>query len=324
MAKGRKTYPAEYKARLIEMARAGRTAESLARDFEPTAQTIRNWVKQADYPVSRLCRLLGVSRSGFYEWRDRPVSKRARVDAELTEVIKRCHLRSRGTYGRPRIFKDLTDLGYRVGRKRVARLMRQAALQGVSRRKGPRTTRRGAGSAAPDLVKRAFTADRPDQLWVADVTYVPTWSGFLYLAVIIDVWSRRVVGWSMATHLRKELVMQALNMATTLRQPKAVIHHSDQGSQYTSLAFGKRCEALGVRQSMGSVGDCFDNALAESFFASLECELIDRSAFQNRADAQLAVFDYIEGWYNPHRRHSALGLLSPINFEHQAQAALAA
>ena len=178
------------------------------------------------------------------------------------------------------------------------------------------TTRREAGqSKAPDLVKRQFVAEGPNQLWVADMTYVPTWAGFIYLAVVLDVWSRRVVGWSMGERMRAELVLAALNMALQTRKPEAVIHHSDQGSQYASVAFGKRCQEMGVRPSMGSVGDAYDNAMAESFFASLECELIDRRCFKSKTEARLALFTWIEGWYNPRRRHSALGYLSPLNFE---------
>jgi len=160
-------------------------------------------------------------------------------------------------------------------------------------------------------------ADAPDQLYVADITYVPTWAGFLYLAVVLDVFSRRIVGWSMAGHMRTELVLDALEMAIWQRRPDGVIHHSDRGSQYTSVAFGNRCRQAGVRPSMSSVGDCYDNSMAESFFATLECELIDRTRFRNHTEARLAVFQFIEGWYNPHRRHSALGYASPINFERQ-------
>ena len=169
---------------------------------------------------------------------------------------------------------------------------------------------------------RNFAADRPDQLWVADITYVPAWSGFLYLAVVVDAYSRRVVGWSMETHLRTNLVLQALNMALWQRKPESVIHHSDQGCQYTSIAFGLRCKQAGVRPSMGSVGDAYDNAMCESFFATLECELLDKNRFRNQAEARMAVFDFIEAWYNPHRRHSALGQMSPLNYERrQASAA---
>lgn len=263
-----------------------------------------------------MCRVLGVSTSGYYAWRKREPSERAQKDADLLERIRAYHKESRGTYGAPRIHEDLIAEGIRVGRKRVARLMKKAGLVGVSRRKKAWTTRKDAEARpAPDLVNRDFEADGPDRLWVADITYVPTWAGFLYLAVVIDVWSRRVVGWAMAGHLRTELVLQALNMAIWQRRPEGVIHHSDQGSQYTSIAFGSRCQELGVRPSMGSVGDAYDNALCESFFATLECELIDRSVFRTRIDARLAIFDFIEGFYNPHRRHSAIDYLSPIEYE---------
>jgi putative transposase len=187
----------------------------------------------------------------------------------------------------------------------------------VSRRKGFKTTRRGRDRhGIPDLVDRDFTATGPNQLWVADITYVPTWSGFVFLAVVLDAFSRRVVGWSLATHLRTSLVLHALEMALHQRRPNGVIHHSDQGCQYTSIAFGQRCKQAGVRPSMGSVGDCYDNALCESFFATLECELIERSTLKTKAQGKMAVFSFIEGWYNPRRRHSALGYLSPIEFEH--------
>jgi putative transposase len=202
------------------------------------------------------------------------------------------------------------------GRKRVARLMRAARLAGVSRRKGTITTRRDRDARpAPDLVERNFVVEGPNRLWVADITYIPTWAGFLYLSVVIDAWSRRVVGWAMGTTLKSDLVLDALNMALEQRRPKDVIHHSDQGCQYTSIAFGLRCGEMGVRPSMGSVGDAYDNAMCESFFATLECELLDRTRFKNQVEARLATFDFIEGWYNPHRRHSALGYFSPINYE---------
>ena len=231
-------------------------------------------------------------------------------------MVQAIHTRSRGTYGVPRIHAELAAEGVCVGRKRVARLMRSAGLAGVSRRKRPHTTVRAQGiAAAPDLVQRQFTAEAPDRLWVADITYVPTRVGFLYLAVVLDVFSRRVVGWAMESHLRTELVLQALNMALSMRRPQDVIHHSDQGIQYTAFAFGKRCREWGVRPSMGSVGDCYDNALCESFFASLECELLDRVSFQTHAEARMAVFQYIEGWYNTHRRHSSIGYYAPIAFE---------
>ncbi len=278
---------------------------------------------QAASRVTTMCRVLGVSASGYYAWRSRGPSPRTTEDGRLLEHVQAAHGASRGTYGVPRIHRELRAAGVRVGRKRVARLMRSAGLRGVSRRKRVVTTVRQAGARpAPDLVQRAFTAAGPNQLWVADITYIPSWSGFLYLAVVLDAWSRRIVGWAMETHLRTTLVLAALDMAVRQRQPRAVIHHSDQGCQYTALAFGQRCRAAGVRPSMGSVGDCYDNALCESFFATLECELLDRSSFRTPAEARLAVFDFIEGWYNPRRRHSALDYESPLAFEQRQAAAL--
>lgn len=277
---------------------------------------------QARFPIAKVAHLLGVSLSGYYAWRDRELSPRKQYDAVLKACITNIHHQSRGTYGAPRIHAELAADGIRIGRKRVARLMREMSLAGVSRRKGTRTTRRDHRlRPAPDLVERRFEADAPDRLWVSDITYVPTWAGFLFLAVVVDAFSRRVVGWSMANHLRTELVLEALNMALWQRRPGSVVHHSDQGSQYTSYAFGKRCREMGVVPSMGSVGDCFDNAMAESFFATLECELIDRRVFRTQAEARMAIFEYIEGWYNPHRRHSGLGYLSPLNFERSNQQA---
>jgi putative transposase len=266
--------------------------------------------------------VLGVSASGYYAWCTRPASARATADAALLDRIRAFHARSRGTYGVPRIYKDLVVDGIAIGRKRIARLMRTAGLAGVSRRRRTITTIRDRDAAcAPDLVERDFTAAGPDQLWVADITYIPTWTGFLYLAVVLDAWSRRIVGWAMATHLRTELVLDALEMARTQRRPTNVIHHSDQGCQYTSYAFGLRCREMNVRPSMGSVGDAYDNALAESFFATLECELLDRRRFKTQAEARVAVFEYVEGWYNPHRRHSGLDYESPINYERRHEAA---
>jgi putative transposase len=272
---------------------------------------------QAEYPVTVQCRVLQISRSGYYTWQKREPSARSKSDAALTEIVRAIHAWSDGTYGAPRIRAELLEShGIAVGVKRVARLMREAGIEGVSRRRKAWTTKRGADAQpAPDLVDRDFTATGPDQLWVADITYVPTWAGFLYLAVVLDVWSRRIVGWAMATHLRTELVLDALNMALWQRRPRSVVHHSDQGSQYTSLAFGSRCKEARVRPSTGSVGDCYDNAMCESFFATLECELIDRRTFRAPAEARMAVFRFIEGWYNPHRRHSGLGYKSPLNFE---------
>jgi putative transposase len=273
--------------------------------------------ERAAFPVTMLCRVLGVSPSGFWAWRARPRSARAASDGALTERIRAIHAASRGTYGAPRIRAELVAAGTGCARKRVARLMRDAGLAGVHRRRHVRTTRRAAGaSAAPDLVGRDFNASGPDRLWVADITYLPTDAGFLYLAAVVDAWSRRVVGWSMAGHLRTELVTAALDMALVARRPGAgLVHHSDHGCQYTSVAFGRRLAEAGVAPSMGSVGDAYDNALAESFFASLESELIDRTSWATPTEARAAVFEYIEVFYNRQRRHSAIGYLSPDEFE---------
>ncbi len=271
---------------------------------------------QAMYPVRAMCRVLEVSPSGYYAWRKRAPSKRSQTNAVLLKKIERFHEESDGTYGAPRIHADLKAEKNGASLNRVARVMCAAGIQGVSPRKWATTTVRGEDARpAPDLVDRDFRATGPDQLWVADITYIPTWTGFLYLAVVLDVWSRRIVGWAMATHLRTELVLDSLDMALWQRRPVAVIHHSDQGSQYTSVAFGGRCEQAGVRPSMGSVGDCYDNAMAESFFSTLECELLDRYRFKTQAEARMAVFGFIEGWYNSRRRHSSLGYESPMSFE---------
>ena len=271
---------------------------------------------QAAHAVTTMCRVLGISPSGYYAWRRRPLAARAIRDVIVSAEIDAVHRGSRRTYGAPRIHAELAARGIRVGRKRVARLMRARGIQGISRRKSVVTTQRSeTGRPAPDLVDRQFTVSGPDRLWVADITYVPTWTGFLYLAVVLDAWSRRVVGWAMETHLRTGLVLAALNMAVAQRRPAEVIHHSDQGCQYTSLVFGSRCREAGIRPSLGSVGDAYDNALCESFFATLECELLDRERFATPAQARLAVFDFIEGWYNPWRRHSSLEYLSPVAYE---------
>jgi putative transposase len=274
--------------------------------------------ERAHYKVATMCRVLGVSTSGYYAWRSRPASPRALADAVLTEVIRQIHTGSRLTYGAPRIHAELRD-DHRLfcSQKRVARLMAQAGIQGVHRRRRVKTTRRDDQAApAPDLLDRDFTAVAPDRKWVADITYVPTWAGFLYLAAVIDCFSRRVVGWSMRDDLTTRGVLDALEMAIHNRRPiHGLVHHSDRGTQYTSYAFGKRCQRAGIVPSMGSVGDAYDNAVAESFFATLECELIDRETFRTRTEGRMAVFDFIEGFYNPKRRHSAVGQLSPAEYE---------
>ena len=266
------------------------------------------------------CRVLKVSRSGYYAWLSRAPSAHKREDLILLERIKQIHNFSRGTYGAPRVCADIRENGTRVSRKRVARLMASAGLTGVTRRKKVKTTRRSPEAIpAQDLVNRNFHRAAPNVLRVADITYVPTWSGFLYLSVVIDAFSRRVVGWAMETHLRTELVLKALEMALSQRRAAGVIHHSDQGTQYTAIAFGQRCREAGVRPSTGSVGDCYDNAMCESFFATLECELIDRRRFRTQDEARREVFEFIEGWYNPHRRHSGIDYQSPINYERRPQ-----
>jgi putative transposase len=274
--------------------------------------------EKARHSVPMLCRLLGVSRSGYYAWRQRPLSERARFDAVLSEKIEMIHRNSRATYGAPRVHAEPHSIGIRCGRKRVARLMRQAKLRGCLRgRRRVRTTHPLAlRQAAPDLVRRNFAIEEPDRLWVADITYVRSKEGFVYLAFILDACSRKVVGWSMTTHLRTELVVDALQMAIARRKPApGLVHHSDRGVQYTSLSFGKRLKDEGLLPSMGQVGTAYDNALAESFVATLKTELLYRNAWPTRQAARTAIFEYVEGFYNPRRRHSALGYLSPAEFE---------
>jgi transposase InsO family protein len=274
---------------------------------------------QAEHPVQTQCRVLGVSVSGYYASVAREPSARAREDARLLELIRAAHAESRGTYGARRVHAELVDNGEMVGRDHVARLMRSAGLEGVSPRKWTVTTRQDADQgAAPDLVQRKFKADGPNRLWVADITYVPTWEGFIYLAVVLDVWCRRVVGWAMSASLATPLVLAALEIAVRRRQPTGVIHHSDKGCQYTSVAFGQRCIDAGIKPSTGTVGDAYDNAMAESFFSTIEHELFARQSLKSKDQARDEVFSYIEGWYNPRRRHSALGYKSPQQFEEAA------
>jgi putative transposase len=267
-----------------------------------------------------MCRALKVSKSGFYVWRDRAPSARARADARLTQKIIRIHRDSRETYGAPRIHFELRTLGVRCARKRVARLMREAGLFGCGgRRRKARTTLRSHTERtppAPDLVKRDFTPEAPDRLWVADITYIRSWEGWLYLSFVLDTYSRRIVGWSMANNLKTELVLDALNMAIYNRRPQpGLIHHSDRGSQYTSVEFGSRLKEADLLPSMGSVADAYDNSMAESFVSTLKRELIHRRSWPNRQTARTATFEYIEGFYNTRRRHSALGHLSPSEYE---------
>ena len=271
------------------------------------------------HPVSRLACVLGVSRAGFYAWQKRPPSQRARTDIALTRRITQIHEETDGIYSAPRIQADLADEhGIRVGQKRVARLMRKAGLEGVSRRRYRvgTTTPGGEAPAAPDLVRRDFTADEPNQLWFADITYVPTWQGWLYLAAVVDACSRYCVGWSMRDDLKADLVYDALGMAVTRRRPDAdLIHHSGRGSQYRSLVFGKLLAESGIAASMGSCGDAYDNAAMESFNASIKTELINRRRFKTKAEARSAIFHYIEVFHNPRRRHKGLGQKSPAAYQ---------
>jgi transposase InsO family protein len=271
---------------------------------------------RARWPIATMARLLEVSTSGYYAWLVREPSRRVCSDAQLLAHIRTLHASSRGTYGAPRIHAQLAHEGVHVGRKRVARLMRIAGLCGASRRRRPRTTRQRAGARrAPDLVRRHFSADAANVLWVADATYIPTDEGFLYLAVVLDVFSRRIVGWAMSNHLYTELMLRALDMALQQRRHEGVIHHSDQGCQYTSIAFGRRCREAGVQPSMGTAGDAYDNAMCESFFGTLEAELLCREHFATHEHARRRTFSFLEGWYNVRRLHSSIGYCSPLEFE---------
>jgi len=273
--------------------------------------------EKARFPVSLLCRMVGVSKSGYYAWRGRPPSKRRREDIALTERIAEVHRKSRETYGYPRVHAELRALGVRCGRRRVARLMRKAGLRGCVRGRKRRITRRDPrATPAPDLVKRNFCATAPDKLWTADITYVKTDEGFLHLAFVLDVYSRRIVGWSMASHLRTELVVDALEMAVWRRKPAAgLVHHSDRGTQYTALSFGERLEEARIVPSMGRIGSALDNAVSESFVATLKVELVHRCRFPTRGAARSAIFEYLEAFYNRRRLHSSLGYMSPEGYE---------
>jgi putative transposase len=285
--------------------------------------------EKAHHKIATMCRVLGVSRSGFHAWATRRPCARRLQDERLLERIREIHQANRRVYGSPRVHAELVlGEGERVGRKRVERLMRQAGLSGlVARRRGRTTIRVPGVRVCEDLVDRAFLASAPDRLWVADITYLRTWQGWLYLVAVQDVFSRRIVGWAMADHMRTELVLDALQMALARRRPApGLIWHSDQGSQFVSLAFGQQARAAGIAQSMGSRGDCFDNAVAESFFATLKKELIHRHTWPTKADLRTEVFDYIEVFYNRRRRHRSLGMRCPVEFEEGARrlAALAA
>ncbi len=274
--------------------------------------------EKANYPVAVMCRALQVNRTSFHDWERRPPSDRALSDAWLLELIKQIHQSKRRVYGAPRIHAELRLAhNVRVGRKRVERLMKQAAISGLVPKKRGRTTIRVPGvRVADDLVERRFRPEQPNVLWLADITYLRTWEGWLYLAAVQDAYSRRIVGWAMADNMRHELVVDALQMALARRRPApGLIHHSDAGSQYVSLGFGQAARDAGIAISMGSKGDAYDNAVAESFFATLKKELVHRRSWPTRRQLGSAVFEYIEAFYNRERRHSTLHMLSPHDYE---------
>ena len=273
-----------------------------------------------------MCRVLGVSKSGFYAWRHRPPSQRMVDDARLTKSIREIHAMSRGTYGSPRVHAELRCRGERVGRKRVERLMRLNGIEARSRRRIRRSKYVEHGlPVAPNVLDRRFDVDAPNQVWATDITFIWTQEGWLYLAVVVDLYSRRVVGWSMADHVRTELVIGALEMALGNRLPDAsLLHHSDRGSQYASYRYQKALEQHGIRCSMSRRGECIDNAVVESFFGTLKTELVYRSTWPTRDAARLAIHEYIEVFYNRRRRHSRLGYLSPAEFEANSEAAIVA
>jgi transposase InsO family protein len=269
-----------------------------------------------DMRVAVACRVLRVSTAGYYEWRDRAPSRRAVADQALTVLISAIHTTSRGTYGAPRVHAELRlGCGMRCSRKRVARLMRAANLCGIYRRRWRRTC--ATPPVHDDLVRRRFVADAPDRLWLTDITEHPTREGKVYLAAVLDVYARRVVGWSIADHLRAELVVDALEMARWRRRPAPgqTVLHSDRGAQYTSWAFGHRLRTAGLLGSMGRVGSAYDNAMMESFFGTLQRELLDRRQWTTRKELASAIFEWIEAWYNPRRRHTSIGNRSPVEYE---------
>ncbi|MHB1137241.1 MAG: IS3 family transposase [Coriobacteriia bacterium] len=279
--------------------------------------------EKSHHSISRMCRVLGVTAAGYYASKGRAPSARAIEDEHLKKRISFHHAASRGTYGVPRLFDDLVDEGIHVSRKRIARLMRELGIAGVSGREGKRRRRKSAvpeTDAVKDLVRRNFAADEPNQVWFADITYVPTWEGWLFLAVVMDACTKRIVGWSMRDDLKSDVVIDALGMATTMRRPGAgLVHHSDRGAQYRSLAFGKSLRDSGILASMGETGVPHDNAVTESVMATIKKDCVHRHRFKTRDEARFAIFDYIEGFYNPHRRHSSLGNLSPAEFERRLE-----
>jgi transposase InsO family protein len=273
---------------------------------------------QQEFQIMLMCRVLGVSRSGYYAWRKRPPRPRKMADQQLTEQIEVIHRQSRRTYGPVRVQVELADQGIRCGHNRVARLMREAGLSAKQSRKFKlRTTDSNHDEPiAPHLLQRDFTASRPNQKWLGDITFIPTAAGWLYLAVILDLYSRRIVGWAMGDSLDRSLVLRALRMALETRQPEpGLLHHSDRGSQYASQDYRALLTKYQIQASMSRKGNCYDNAPVESFFANLKTELIHQRRYLTRQEAQTDIFEYIEVFYNRYRRHSALGYLSPVAFE---------
>ncbi len=272
---------------------------------------------RCEYPVRMMSRLLAVSPSGYYEWRGRPPSARAQSARRLVAEMRTIHQESDGTYGSPRMRTELQARGYDVGRHRVARLMRQARLRGsIKKRYRVLSGRRAIGPVARNVLNREFRPQGPNQAWAGDITYVRTDEGWLYLAVVLDLYSRRIVGWSMQARIGQDLVMAALSMALWQRQPRpGLLHHSDRGSQYTSEAFQRLLVDHGIQCSMSGQGNCFDNACVESFFATLKRERVYRRRYRSRAEARADLFDYIEVFYNRQRRHSLLGQRSPAEYE---------
>jgi len=273
--------------------------------------------RRSQYPVTMMCRVLKVSRSGYYTWRVRPESQRAKTDREVTQAIERLHKASKGVYGSPKITSDLKDEGYRHGRHKVARLMRIAGLKGCPKRRFRVTTQRDPSHPVADnLLDQDFTAEAPNQYWASDITYISTNQGWLYLAVVMDLYSRRIVGWSMSRWINRHLVIDALNMAIGARRPGAeLIHHSDRGSQYTSDDFRDELLKHGIDCSMSARGNCYDNAVVESFFGLMKREWVNRVRYRTREEARADVFEYIECFYNRKRRHGYLGNISPVEFE---------
>lgn len=276
--------------------------------------------EKANYPVALMCRVLGVSRSGLYAWQRRAPSARAEFDDELGRRIRVSHETSRGTYGSPRVHRDLERQGVRVGRKRVERLMRREGLRGRVRRRFRRTTDSNhALPVAMNVLNRRFSVDAPDRVWAGDITYVRTAGGWGYLAVILDLHSRLVVGWALADHMRTELVESALGSALNKRKPSQdLLHHSDRGSQYASASYRGKLEAHGIEVSMSRRGDCWDNAVVESFFGTLKQELIHPARWIDLAEARAAIHEYVEVFYNRQRLHSSLGYQTPSEVDEAA------